>query len=373
VAPMSLITYKEARPWAKAIKEKVLERAMPPWLADPKYGHFRNDRRLSQREIDTLVAWVDAGAPLGDERELPPPPKFETGWRIGKPDVVFYLPEEFSVPATGVVPYQHFMVPTNFTQDTWVQAAEIRPGNRALVHHVIVYIRDPEAQSGSDPKPATTGRVVARDGRDPLLVGFAPGEQPAMFVPGTAKLIKAGSSLIFQVHYTPSGKAGTDRTYVGLVLAKEPVRRREMTGRALNFGFVIPAGDPDHEVASTFTAKEDIYLTSLMPHMHLRGKDFKYTVVYPDGRSEVILRVPRYDFNWQLVYALKEPLFLPNGSRVDCVAHFDNSPNNKFNPDPAKEVRWGPQTWEEMMIGWFGYNVPVEKSPAAVSTGAGSL
>ncbi len=350
IAPMSLLTYQDARPWAKAIKEKVLDRSMPPWLADPKYGHFLNDRRLSQKEIDTIAAWVDAGAPKGEDGDLPPLPKFEQGWRLGKPDAVFYLQEEVSIPADGVVPYLYYEVPTNFTEDKWVQAAEIRPGNRSVVHHIIVNVKESGAKKSS-------GEVNTREERGVKLAGFAPGEQPKVFPPGTAKLLKAGSTLIFQMHYTPNGVAAKDRSYIGLFFAKEPVQRVVHTGMALNAQFVIPPGADNYEVRSSWEAKEDIYLVDLMPHMHVRGKDFTYTAVYPDGRSEIILHVPRYDFNWQLLYQLKQPLLLPKGSRLECVAHFDNSIKNRYNPDPTKEVRWGPQSWEEMMIGWFDYTL----------------
>lgn len=345
---MSLLTYKEARPWAASIREKVLDRSMPPWLADPHYGKFANARELSSVEIQTIAGWASNGAPEGDPRDLPPAPTFPVGWHIGKPDAIISMNEDYSVPAAGVVAYQNFRVETKLDEDKWVSAAEIRPGNPSVVHHVIVYMREPG-------QPVQAGKPVVSDGKDPLLVGFAPGEQPAIYPPGEAKLLKKGTTLIFQMHYTPNGKAGTDRTSIGLVFSKEPPAHKVVTWRALNAQFVLPPGDANHEVTSSWTAPEDIHINLFMPHMHLRGKDFKYTVVYPDGRSEVILNVPRFDFNWQLVYKLSEPLALPKGSKLECVAHFDNSANNKYNPDPAKEVKWGPQTWEEMMIGWFDY------------------
>ena len=347
VAPMSLITYNEARPWAKAIKQKVVDRSMPPWLASLENTHFKNDRRLSQKEIDTIAAWVEAGAPKGNDEDLPAPPKFEQGWAIGKPDAVIALDEDVSVPADGVIPYKYLTVQTNFNEDKWVQAAEIRPGNRKVVHHIIVFVQEPGA------KIELSGE--GRGGRGFKLCGFAPGEQPKVFPPGTAKLVKKGSKLTFQLHYTPNGEATTDRSYVGLIFAKTPVRKVALTGTATNASFVIPPGDGNYEVRSSWTAKEDVRIIDLMPHMHVRGKDFIYTAVYPDGRSEVVLQVSKYDFNWQLLYQFKEPLFLPKGSKLDCVAHFDNSTKNKYNPDPTKEVRWGDQTWEEMMIGWFDY------------------
>jgi hypothetical protein len=360
VAPMPLITYDESRPWAKAIKERVVSRAMPPWLADPRYGHFENDRRLSEAEIKTIAAWVDAGAPRGDAADRVEPPKFEPGWVLGRPDAVIAMEEDHDVPAEGTIPYKYFTVPTNFTEDKWIQAAEIRPGNRALVHHIIVNVLEP----GVADRTAETQREGRRGFK---LAGFAPGEQPRVYPAGTAKLVKAGSRFSFQVHYTTNGKAGKDRSYIGLFYARQPVEKKAVTGMAVNATFVIPAGAPDHEVRSSWTAPQDVRILDLMPHMHKRGKDFTYTAVYPNGRSEVVLRVPKYDFNWQLLYNLKEPLLLPKGARLDCVAHFDNSPNNKYNPDAAKEVRWGPQTWEEMMIGWFDYTVENEKIPAAPS------
>jgi hypothetical protein len=352
VAPMAFTSYKEVRPWAKAIKNAVAVRAMPPWLADPSHGNFRNDRRLSDREIETISTWVANGAPEGNPALTPALPTFETGWSIGKPDQVFDIGTEFEIPAEGTVAYKYFTVPTNFTEDKWVQAAEIRPDKRKAVHHIIVFIQEPGA----------TGRG---GGTQNLLTGYAPGEQPMIFQPGTAKLVKAGSKLMFQVHYTPNGTALKDRSYVGLKYASEAPKLRAMTGNALNAGFKIPAGDPSYQVKSSWTAKDDVDLIAFMPHMHLRGKDFQYTIVYPDGRDEVMLNVPKYDFNWQLSYELAKPLMLPKGTRIDCVAHFDNSANNKYNPDPTKEVKWGDQTWEEMMIGWFTYTVPVETQRAS--------
>jgi mono/diheme cytochrome c family protein len=353
-APMAFTSYKETRPWAKAIKAAVLTRKMPPWLADPAHGKFANDRRLSEEEIATITAWADNGAPEGNAKDLPPAPEFVTGWNIGKPDLVVDMGADFEVPATGEVPYKYYTVDPGFKEDMWIEAAECRPDKRSVVHHIIVFVVDPK-----EPQLAGTGGN--------LLVGWAPGDPPMNYSPGTAKLVRAGSKLRFQMHYTPNGKAERDRSYIGLRFAKEPPQFRALTGRALNFGFRIPPGHPNYEVTASFVAKEDIRLTSLMPHMHVRGKDFKYTVTFPDGRSEVLLSVPRYDFNWQLAYALQDPLLLPKGSRIDCVAHYDNSPNNKWNPDPTKEVRWGDQTWEEMMIGWFNYTVDARPAANQVS------
>jgi hypothetical protein len=365
VAPMSFMNYKEIRPWAKAIREKVVSRAMPPWFADPAHGEFSNDVRLSQREIDTITAWVDGGAKEGDLKDLPPSPKYTEGWQIGKPDAVFPMTVEYSVPAEGTIPYKYFAVPTNFTEDKYVQFAEIRQGNRRIVHHVIVTVRYPE--HGELPKPgevnpseigsarrSTGERPADSDGR---LIGWAPGEAPLVLRPGQAKLVKKGSTLIFQIHYVTNGEPGTDRTSVGLIFAKDPVEKRVITAGASQASFAIPPGDPNYEVKSEFTFKEDSHIDSLHPHMHVRGKDFKYTLVYPDGTSKVLLSVPKWDFNWQLTYVFKEEVPAPKGSKLVAVAHYDNSLNNKFNPDPTKEVRWGSQTWEEMMIGYLDYTL----------------
>jgi hypothetical protein len=350
VAPMSLLSYKDARPWARSIREKVLSGQMPPWHADPHYGSFKNDRRLSQKEINTIVAWVDGGAKEGSRKDLPPAPRFAEGWQIGKPDAVLAMREEFDVPAEGTVGYQYFFVPTNFTEDRWVQAAEVRPGNRAVVHHVIVFVVSPDAVK------RRLG-LINRDGGVDGLVGTAPGEQPMVLPEGVGKLVKAGSYFVLQMHYTPNGTAQKDRTSVGLIFSRKPVEQAIIGGAAINRRFVIPAGAENHEVQSSYTFKADAHILNLMPHMHLRGKDFEYRLVYPDGASKVILSVPRYDFNWQTRYELKEPIAAPKGSRLECVAHFDNSANNKWNPDAGKVVRWGQQTWEEMMIGFVGFTL----------------
>jgi hypothetical protein len=362
IAPMSLLTYQEVRPWAKSIRERVVERSMPPWSADPKYGHWANDPRLSQQEIATIVEWVGAGAPKGDDKDLPAAPKFTDGWTIGQPDVVLQMQEEYTVPADGTVPYLYFSMPTGFTEDRWIQAMEIRPGNRSVVHHVIAYAQDPDLK---DSNPGGEGEL--RRGRT-HLGGITPNKTGIVYRPGTARLIKKGSNIVFQMHYTTNGQVAKDRTKIGFVFAKEPGRQALITGNAANARFVIPPGAPSHEVKASKTFDEDVLITSFMPHMHVRGKDFVYTAVYPDGRSEILLNVPKYDFNWQHTYIPKQPIALPKGTRLDCVAHYDNSPQNRFNPDPAQAVRWGDQTWEEMMIGWFTYTRRGDQPRNAAST-----
>ncbi len=381
VAPMPFTNFKDTRPWAKAIKEKVVTRVMPPWFADPKHTDFENDARLSEKEIETISAWVDQGAKEGDPKAMPPSPKFVEGWNIGKPDVVLSMTTEFEVPLEGAVPYKYFVIPTNFDEDKYVQFAEIRAGDRSHMHHLIVSVRYPD---GSPLPPAGELDVAARreglaraarsvEDSDGRLVGWAPGEAPLELKEGQAKLIKKGSVLIFQVHYTTNGKPGKDRSSVGLIFSKAPVEKRVITAGAFARNLVIPAGDPNFESRATFPFKEDSHIDSLHPHMHLRGKDMTFKLVYPDGQEKLLLSVPRFDFNWQQTYVFKEPVAAPKGSKLEVIAHHDNSANNKFNPDPTKVVKWGDQTWDEMMIGYFDYTIDkqdLRKAKAPV-TGAG--
>lgn len=342
VGPFSLLTYDDARRHAAMIREVVDERRMPPWHADPRYGHFKNDRRLSPRERATLLAWVDQGAPLGDPAKIPAAATFPEGWTVGTPDVVFELPEPYVVAAQGTLDYVYFRVPTRFTEDKWIQTAEAMPGDRGVVHHIIVYVDD-----HSDKKDKRRS--------DSHLCGYAPGDMPSVYPAGTAKKIPAGSDLVFQVHYTPNGKVRTDRSKVGLTFAKDPVEHEAFTRGIAQTKFVIPPGADNHPVQSTLTLPRDIRLLSFMPHMHLRGKSFRYEATFPDGRKQTLLSVPAYDFGWQTSYNLSEPLVLPKGTRIDCLAHYDNSAGNPANPDPAKAVGWGDQTFEEMMIGYVDY------------------
>jgi len=379
-APMQLLTYKEVRPWAKAIREVVTTHKMPPWPADPHFGKFSNDRSLTREEIGMLLAWVDGGAAEGNPADAPKPAQFVDGWGIHKPDVVFEMPNAFEVPASGTIDYQYIVVPTGFTEDKWVTELEARPGNRKLVHHIIAFVRPPgskwlkDAQPGVPYVPPHEDREERKkhhkdedNGPPPeLLVGFAPGMPPGILRAGQAKLVKAGSDIVFQMHYTANGKTGTDRSKVGLVFAAEPPKQRVFTASATNDKFEIPAGDSNYEVESDITFEEPALLVDMMPHMHLRGKDFEYTAFYPTGESEVLLRVPRYDFSWQLFYYLKDQKVLPAGTRIHCVAHFDNSRNNAANPDATQVVRWGDQSWEEMMIGFFDVAVAPGKDPKDV-------
>jgi len=372
-APFSLLTYEQTRPWAKAIKATVLTRKMPPWFADPHYGKFLNDRSLPQSEIDTIAAWVDAGAPKGDPKDMPPAREFTDGWAIPKPDAVIELPTAYEIPASGTIEYQHILIPAPFKTDKWVQFAEARPGDRSHVHHIIAFIRQPGSKWLKDAKPGipfVPEKSKADDAGDAaelpsdFLVGYAPGQPPEMFKPGQAKLIKAGSDIILQVHYTTNGKPSVDRSRIGLVFAKEPPPKRVLTLSAVNGKFKIPAGDPNYKVEAEFELGTTVTLYGLHPHMHGRGKDFEYRIKYPTGETRTLLSVPNYRWTWQLWYDLAEPIVLPKGTKIECTAHFDNSPNNADAADPTKDVVWGDQSWDEMMVGFFNLvfdaNTPVK-------------
>ncbi len=415
IAPMSLISYKEVRPWARSIKEKVLTREMPPWSPDPKYGQFTNDHRLSDKEIATIVAWVDGGAKEGDPKDLPPAPEFTSGgWQLGKPDQIFAMKETFTVQPGQPDTIQNFIIPTNFKEDKWIQSAEILPGNKRIVHHVIAFIQTPamlaklqssegrrrlgemskvfykdgtlikakadapiidngcsDASGGSAfPRPS------AAEGGDAfglLLAGYAPGKGLDVWPAGTAKKVAAGSVIVFQIHYSAfRGKfehPESDQTSIGLHFSTQPPQHSLNTIGIQNHYFKIPAGSGSHELTACYTFDGDVKLMSYMPHMHLRGKDMKYDVIYPDGRKETLLWVPKYSFNWQTMYYLKKPVTLPKGTKMIITAHFDNSPKNKYNPDATKDIRWGDPTYEEMMIGWMDYYVdapaPADKAAAS--------
>ena len=353
-APFSMLTYKDARPWAKSIRDAVVKRIMPPWSADPRFLKFIADGSLAQSEIDAISAWVNGGAPEGDPADAPRPIPFVEGWIIGEPEMVIALPRPFQIPAKGTVDYQHFVIPSPFKEDTWVRRAEIRPTARDVVHHVIVYAREPGSRWLEGAKPGEPlGLVDAEVIPAGIVTGYAPGVPPTAFGATQGILIKAGSDLVIQMHYSPNGKATTDQTKVGLIFAKEAPKERVVSIAPHNHTFTIPAGDPDYRVDTSVTFTTDSRVMAIMPHMHYRGKSFEYRIVYPTGEKEVLMRVPAYDFNWQLIYGFKRPLVVTKGTRIECEAHYDNSSNNRANPDPAKAVRWGDQTWEEMMIGWM--------------------
>jgi hypothetical protein len=391
LAPMSLITYKDARPWARSIKDKVVTREMPPWGADPHYGQFSNDKRLSQDDVDTITAWVDQGAKEGDPKDLPQMPNFDDRWQIGKPDVVLSMSQAYTIAAEGSDEYLDFVIPTDFKEFKWVKAVEIHPGNKRVVHHVVAFVQTPQMQNqtkaASFNPTAVEGSIFYKDGTlvrtrgdapvfddgcnapnggfargsgqetlGPVLGFYSPGKDVDVFPDGMAKVIPPGSNIVIQMHYSKvTGKAETDRTSVGLVFYKTVPDQILTSNGALNHYFMIPAGDGSHEVTACYNFRQDTELITLMPHMHKRGKDMRYEVVYPDGRRETLLYVPHYTFNWQSMYRFEKPLLIPKGSKLIVTAHFDNSANNKFNPDPTKTVRWGDPTYDEMMIGYIDY------------------
>ena len=337
---MPLVSFAQTRPWAKAIREAIETRKMPPWFADPCCGKFSNDRSLSQAEISTITRWVDQGAPAGDPRDAPPPVNWTDGWNIPKPDQVFEIPA-FNVPAKQPIEYQYFAVPTHFTEDKWAQAVEVIPGAHRAVHHVVVYIREPGSTWTSGPTKAD------------ILQVSGPGTPPEVWPAGMAKLIPAGSDLVFEIHYTPDGRPERDQTKVGIIFAKSPPARRVLTLQMDSTDFAIPPGDPDYRVSVWGTLPNDALLLGMFPHMHLRGKSFEFMRVLKDGTPDVMLRVSKYNFFWQIDYHLAKPLPLKKGTRLVWTAWFDNSLNNPLNPDASKEVHYGHQSWDEMMVGFF--------------------
>jgi len=367
VAPMPLMNYEQTRPWSDAIAHSVSMRMMPPWFADPRYGHFADDPSLSQQQIDTILAWVKAGSTAGDPHDAPPPRHWTEEWNIGQPDLVVEMPKPVHIPAEGEVEYTYEIMPTHFTEDRWVQMSEFRPGSPAHVHHAVVYIRPPSsdwlrhapagepftASSLSDP----ADRRQAHETTSDLLLVYAPGSSPDQWPPGMAKFVPAGSDLVFQMHYTTNGTTAEDRTRIGLVFAKSPPAQRVITLQLNNHALIIPPGADDFRVEVQGTLPHDATLLSLFPHMHLRGKRFEYDIVNDDGSVEVLLRV-NYHFHWQLSYKLAKPRPLKAGTKLRAIAWYDNSKNNPHNPDPTKIVTWGDQTSDEMMVGFFDVAVP---------------
>jgi len=386
IAPMPLLTYEQSRPWAKSIREKVSLGQMPPWHAAQPPGVFSNDRRLSDSDKDTLVRWAAAGAPQGDPRDLPPLPKFAEGWEIGTPDVVLGMAKPYDVPASGTIAYQYFTVPTNFTEDKWIQAIEVRPGTRRVVHHVLVFSREPGAPPRTPvytavlPKPLAltqnannTGHpqsTPAQQGPGTLIATMAPGTNAMIFEPGSAIRVRAGAILTFQIHYTANGQADADATTVGMIFAKEPPAREIRNGAFTNVFLRLPAGSNNSSVDSVIQFNQNVHVTALFPHTHVRGKSWEYRLVYPNGSSEVVLSVPKYDFNWQTYYVFSTPLAIPKGALLEATAHYDNSDANPANPDPKVDVHWGDQTWQEMQYSGITYFVDEPPAPPAQSTQA---
>ncbi|MGA3188060.1 MAG: thiol-disulfide isomerase [Bryobacteraceae bacterium] len=376
IAPMPLTSYSQVRPWANAIRQAVLTRKMPPWDAAGETAHdFRNDRSLTETEIQTITTWVKEGAPEGAPLKTAfHPASVEGGWKLGKPDIVIRVPG-FHVPASGLLTYRYLITPGLFPKDVWVRAAEFRIDQRSVVHHINAYARGPESSYLEGyPKGQIVTATVADRGRRRegervfdrrlQLIGWEPGYQPMPWLPDGAKQIRAGSDIVFEMHYSPNGKEVTDYSELGIYLANAPPTERVMAIDTLrDLDLAIPAGDPDYVSRASMTLAQPVTLVSVQPHMHRRGKSMEVRAIYPDGRTRLLVSVPRYDFNWQTTYVLREPLLLPAGTRLESIAHFDNSANNPTNPDPSVPVHWGDMTTDEMHIAFLELAMPVEADP----------
>lgn len=379
IGPMPLETYAQTRPWAKSIRQAVLTHKMPPWFADDSVQHYSNDTSLSAAEIQTIKNWVDAGAPEGDPKLAPAPRTFVNGWNIGQPDMVVEMPAAYQIPARGTIEYTYIIIPTHFTRDVWVQRMEIRPSDRAHVHHVILYERQgrskwlreypagvpfvPTAREGTDGRSSDGDRTIEGSLADEWLVGYAPGTQPYTPPDGTAFRIKAGSDFVLQVHYTTNGTPGADRTRIGLVFAKTPPIKRAFIATVSDGSFEIPPGDPHYSAKAELTLATDAELLAAAPHMHLRGKAMNMRAVYSTGESETLFNVPHYNFNWQINYYFPAPKALPRGTKLEVTGTWDNSASNPYNPDPTAKVHWGDQTWNEMLLGVAMLQIPPDADP----------
>jgi mono/diheme cytochrome c family protein len=392
IAPMSFMTYQDARPYARAIAKATTAKTMPPWFADPSVGHFKNAKMLTDDQIDTLAAWAEKGAVEGDPKDKPAPVEFADSWTIGKPDIIVKYPHPIDIPATGVMEQSNVLVYAHFDHDMWVQAAQVLPGNPKVVHHMKAWIRPPGSawlrdapegvlynpprgqagQVGAPPeavKLSSSGIMPVQD----ILAKYNPGVEGQEFTEGNAaKFIAAGSDIIFESHYTTDGKPEVDQSMVGIVLAKQPPLQRHITTTAISERrFEIPAGDGNYEVDGETTIDAPAKLVWLQPHMHYRGKDYELTVVYPSGEAVTVLKVPNYRFDWQVGYELATPLDLPKGTRIKTVSHYDNSTANKYNPNPTINVRYGAQSWDEMNVSFVGIVVDQKADPSKVFRRAG--
>lgn len=347
---MPLVTYRDVRPWAKSIREQVKLHKMPPWFADRAVGHFSNDPSLTDDQIRIIDEWVAVGAPEGSPADAPPPRRRTPGWNIDPPDSVVAMPQPFHVPATGKVDYQFVILPMQFKEDRWVRMAEVRPSDRRVIHHAVLYVRERD----SDWLRGNGKRVTTSD----ILAIYTPGHEPLVCPPGMGKKIPAGADLVLQIHYTPMGKPVDDQTRVGLVFQPNEPDRRILTLQINATDFHIPPGDRHYRVTASGTLPNDALLLGMFPHMHLRGSEFEYEINAPGGRVETLLHVKPYDFYWQLYYRLAEPRLLRKGTQLRVNAWYDNSPNNPRNPDPTAEVTYGEQSDEEMMAGFFDVAVP---------------
>ncbi len=346
VAPFALDTYEDVMAHAPMIKDVVERGVMPPWFAAPILGDpvspWANDRSLASPEKRDLLAWLSSDHPQGDPKDAPKPRKFAGEWTIGKPDLVVQLPKPMAIKATGTMPYQFVTAETTLTEDRWVQGYEIVPTDRSVVHHVIVNVH----AKGS-------GRIRDHEeGIGGYWAAYVPGNTLQIYPPGFARKLPAGATVSFQIHYTPNGKATQDQMRMGLIFAKEPPKYAVETLALADRDLNIRPGEANHVESVSRRIPRDINVLAYMAHMHVRGKAFKYELTTTDGKPETLLDIPHYDFNWQLRYDYAQPRVIPAGSTVKVTAVFDNSSNNPANPDATKTVHWGPQTFDEMMIGY---------------------
>jgi hypothetical protein len=380
MAPMPLETYQQVRRLAPVIGRVTKHKKMPPWFADPRYGRFSNDPSLTPSQIAIFSAWAEAQAPEGNPSDAPRPVHRTRGWDIEKPDAVLEMAHAKAIPAEGDVPYQYIIIPTNFKEDRWVRMSEIRPSNRVVVHHAVAYIRDPKSSwlrgtplgvPFAGDLPTEAQRKDAMWTTSDILLVYAPGTLPDEWPDGFAKLVPAGSDIVLQMHYTTHGHATEDRTSIGLVFSEGAPKNRVLTLQLTNDRFLIPPGDPEYRVEVHGTLPNDALLLSFFPHMHVRGKTFEYNILGPGGRAQTLLRIPNYDFYWQLSYRLAQPIELKAQTTLQAVATFDNSKENPHNPDPDSAVTWGEQTWAEMMVGFFdvAVNPSTDKQQFFMRTG----
>jgi hypothetical protein len=350
-APMPLRTFAEVRPFARAIKDRVVARKMPPWPADSSTRAFTNDPSLSDREIATIVEWVDSGARQGDPSAMPEPPAFTEGWQLGEPDLVVELPE-IQIPATGRDLFPIPEITLKMAEDRWVRAVEIRPSNRQVAHHAVLFAGGNALLQAANPAN--------------VLAVWAVGTPPTEYPEGTGRWLRKDQLIATNLHYHPNGQATTDRMRIGFYFGNGELKKEVSTAVAGNVTFSIPPHAAGYEMRGVYVADQDISVVSFFPHMHLRGKDMTMTATYPDGRRETLLNVPAYDFNWQLFYYPRDPITLPRGTRVDVVAHFDNSSANRANPNPGATVRFGETSNDEMMFGTFEFVPVAGVSPARI-------
>lgn len=335
--PFPLETYAQVMAKRKTIRFVIEDQIMPPWGAKHEPGKWLNDMTLGEIDENDLLAWIENGSPEGDLKDAPQPLDWPTGWKIGKPDLVLQIPQAIQIPAEGAVKYQYVKVRNPLKEGRWIKAMELKPTAPQVVHHALVFRAD-EARGG---------------GLQGYFMGLVPGETTSVFDEGFGKYLPAGQELVIQLHYTANGKATSDQTELGFVFYDKKPAREIITLAAGTRNFVIPPGDKNHKVVADYDVKVPGTIISFAPHTHLRGKAFRYDLIYPDGHSLELIDIPRYDFNWQMRYRLAKPVFVPLGSKIRATAWYDNSADNPANPDSTKEVRFGEQTWDEMMIGYF--------------------